>query len=251
MIEIEQRSLRALEQDAVAVPEGAVDEQRGVGDIRPQALREALVGMRDLLERRTARSRRRARARRSSRRWRARSSGAGSSGRAGPGRGCRCGSPCRRRQARSHAAWCRSAGCRACARGTVQRDVPRHDQMGVPREEELPVGDVTAGLEVVELLDERGAGRSRSPHRSRGAPRCGGCRTGWTERSGNFSLPTTTECGPRCCRPGSGRRLPRAGPARPRSCPCPRHPTARPPPRSQAHGPFLHAAGDGEPTPNS
>ena len=112
VVEVEQRPLRALEQHALAVAERSVDEQRRVGDVRrAAAAAKRLVARRDLLERRTARARRRARARRSSRRARARSSGAGSSGRAGPGRGCRCAPPCRRRPARSRAASCRSAAC--------------------------------------------------------------------------------------------------------------------------------------------
>jgi hypothetical protein len=50
VVEVEQRSLRALEQDAVAAPERLVDEQRRVGDVRSQPLRERLVRRRDLLQ---------------------------------------------------------------------------------------------------------------------------------------------------------------------------------------------------------
>ena len=50
VVEVEQRSLRPLEQHVVAVAERAIDEQRGVGDVRAQPLRVALVGVRDLLE---------------------------------------------------------------------------------------------------------------------------------------------------------------------------------------------------------
>ena len=51
VVEVEQRALRALEQDeALAVAQRAVDEQRRVGDVRPQPLREALVARRELLE---------------------------------------------------------------------------------------------------------------------------------------------------------------------------------------------------------
>ena len=50
MVEVEQRALRALEQDALAVAERGVDEERRVRDVRPQPLGEALVRRGDLLE---------------------------------------------------------------------------------------------------------------------------------------------------------------------------------------------------------
>jgi hypothetical protein len=50
VVEVEQRPLRALEQDEAPVAQGAVDEQRRVDDIRPQPLREPLVARRQLLE---------------------------------------------------------------------------------------------------------------------------------------------------------------------------------------------------------
>ena len=50
MVEVEQRRLRALEEDVLAVAERLVDEQRRVADDRPQPLRVALVPRRDLVE---------------------------------------------------------------------------------------------------------------------------------------------------------------------------------------------------------
>ena len=38
----------------------------------------------------------------------------------------------------------------------VQRDVPGHDEMGIPRDEEQPLGPVATRLEIVELGDEHG-----------------------------------------------------------------------------------------------
>ena len=50
VVEVEQRPLRALEQDALAVAERVVDEQRRVGDVRREALRVGLVARGDVLE---------------------------------------------------------------------------------------------------------------------------------------------------------------------------------------------------------
>ena len=50
MVEVEQRALRSLEEDALAVVERPVDEQRGVGDERPQPLGEALVARGDVVQ---------------------------------------------------------------------------------------------------------------------------------------------------------------------------------------------------------
>src|SRR3712207_8424121 len=50
------RSLRPLEEHVAAVRQRAVDEERRVGDVRPQALRIALVAVGDLLQRERFRS---------------------------------------------------------------------------------------------------------------------------------------------------------------------------------------------------
>src|ERR671923_559951 len=50
VVEVEQRRLRALEEDVPAVAERAVDEQRDVADERPQPLRVALIARRHVLE---------------------------------------------------------------------------------------------------------------------------------------------------------------------------------------------------------
>ena len=50
VVEVEQRSLRAFEQDEPALAERPVDQERGVGHVRPQALREALVARGQVLE---------------------------------------------------------------------------------------------------------------------------------------------------------------------------------------------------------
>ncbi len=50
MVEVEQRSLGALEEDEAALAQRAVDEQRRVGDVRTEPLRVALVARRDVLE---------------------------------------------------------------------------------------------------------------------------------------------------------------------------------------------------------
>ncbi len=116
VVEVEQRALRAFEEDAFAGPERSVDEERRVRDAGRDPLREAELRRNEHPRRRTARARTRAAARRSSRQPRARASGAGSSDRAGPGRGSRSASPCPRTQGRSHAASSRSAAARAVAR---------------------------------------------------------------------------------------------------------------------------------------
>ena len=117
VVEIEQRPLGTLEEHA-ARRRGAPGRRAATCRRRTAraARRSPRSVWRDLLERRTARARRPARARRSSRATRARSSGGGSSGRAGPGRGSRSASPCRHRRGRFRAGSSRSAGCRAAAR---------------------------------------------------------------------------------------------------------------------------------------
>jgi hypothetical protein len=50
VVEVEQRPLRSFEQHEPALAQRAVDEQRGVGDVRSQPLRELLVARRQLLE---------------------------------------------------------------------------------------------------------------------------------------------------------------------------------------------------------
>ena len=50
MVEVEQRPLRALEEHALPLPERAVDEQGGVDDVRAEPLREALVADDERLE---------------------------------------------------------------------------------------------------------------------------------------------------------------------------------------------------------
>jgi hypothetical protein len=50
VVEVEQRALGSLEQDALARGEGLVDEERGVRDERPQPPRVALVAGGDVLE---------------------------------------------------------------------------------------------------------------------------------------------------------------------------------------------------------
>ena len=117
VVEVEQRPLRALEQDALPLAQGAC--RRGATCRRRTARRRcayALEPLGALLELERLARRRRARARRSSRRARSRSSGAGSSGRGGPARGFRAATPCRRRPGRSRAASCRSGAGRAAAR---------------------------------------------------------------------------------------------------------------------------------------
>ena len=94
----------------------AMDEQRSVGDPRPdplrvlEARREHLFGVErlqlvDALEPDVLLARRRARASRG-----------GSSDRGDPGRGCRSGLPCRRTPGRSRGGWSRSGASRAIAR---------------------------------------------------------------------------------------------------------------------------------------
>src|SRR5581483_7151509 len=50
VVDVEQRRVRALEEHALAVAERPVDQQGGVGDVRAEALREALVAGGQLLE---------------------------------------------------------------------------------------------------------------------------------------------------------------------------------------------------------
>ena len=50
MVDVEQRPVRPLEQHLLPLPDRAVDEQRRVGQVRPQPLRVALVAGRQLLE---------------------------------------------------------------------------------------------------------------------------------------------------------------------------------------------------------
>src|SRR5207253_8619868 len=50
VVEVEQRALTALEQDVAAFLERSVDEQRGVGDVGAQSLREPFQPLRQLLE---------------------------------------------------------------------------------------------------------------------------------------------------------------------------------------------------------
>ena len=50
MVEVEQRPLRALEEDEAAVAQRAIDQERRVRDVRPEPLRVALVARRDVLE---------------------------------------------------------------------------------------------------------------------------------------------------------------------------------------------------------
>ena len=173
VVEVEQRPLRALEQDVLA--RRAARGRRAATCRRCTAAAAARSprSARPAPRARAARRRRRARARRSSRRARPRSSGAGSSGRAGPGRGCRAATPCRRRPGRSRAGSCRSAACRAAARspwsiatchGMIRCALP---------ETCTHAGRDPARLELVELRERTPPGRSRSRRRAR-TP----CRTG-------------------------------------------------------------------------
>jgi hypothetical protein len=50
VVEVEERSLRTLEEDVLPVVERTVDEERGVGDVRAQALRVFVVAGGDLLQ---------------------------------------------------------------------------------------------------------------------------------------------------------------------------------------------------------
>ncbi len=50
VVEVEQRSLGAFEEDEAPLAQRAVDEQGGVGDVGPQPLREDLVARRQLLQ---------------------------------------------------------------------------------------------------------------------------------------------------------------------------------------------------------
>ena len=116
VVEVEQRPLRALEQDA---PDRRGSPRRRAATCRRRTAAAAARSPRSGRRRpraRTARARRRARARCSSRPAPSRSSGAGSSRRAGPGRGCRDAPPCRRTPARSRGASSRSGACRAASR---------------------------------------------------------------------------------------------------------------------------------------
>ena len=177
VVEVEQRSVRALEEHALAVAQRAVDEERGVRDVRPQPLGVAPRSAAPARRARPARRRRRARARGSSRRARPRSSGGGSSGRAGPARGCRAGRPCPRRSGRSRGASSRSGACRAAARSPGRwRRCQGMTRCALPERRSRSVEKPRA-LEVVELLDRGCRGRRRSRRRSR-IPCRGGCPTG-------------------------------------------------------------------------
>ena len=123
VVEVEQRPLRSLEEDAVAALERAMRRGATYPRRRAPASRRSAGGSPPPLRRRGARARRRARARRSSPRRRARASGAGSSRRGGPGRGSRFSWPCPRRPDRFPGASFRSAGGRAGAR--ARRRAPR------------------------------------------------------------------------------------------------------------------------------
>ncbi len=50
MVEVEQRAVCPLEQDALALAERAIDEQRRIGDVGPQALRAGLAALGELFE---------------------------------------------------------------------------------------------------------------------------------------------------------------------------------------------------------
>ncbi len=105
----------------------------------------------------------------------------------------------------------------------VDREMPRHDQVGVAGDVDL-VGRVAAPLELVELGDQhlRIDDAAVDDHARLAADNpAGGARGSCTSRRRPRSY------GLRSGRPGSGRRHRSPGRAGRRSCPCLRRPTAR------------------------
>ena len=168
VVEVEQRSLRALEEHVVAVAERAIDEQRGVGDVRAQPLRVPLVGVRrpprasngvdlvDALEPDVLLGDRELDLLAQDLRVEQVLD-------ADPDPRRLVG--VRRPDAAAGGADLKVAEL-PLAR-TVERDVPRHDQVRVAGDEDEARRRVPAALEVVELADQDLAGRPRSRRRSR------------------------------------------------------------------------------------
>ena len=169
VVEVEQRPLRALEQHLLALAQRAVDEQRGVGDVRAQPLRVPLVALVDGLERdrldpvdplephvllgqgdldllaQDLRVEQVLDADPDP----GRLVGVGGADPAAGGADLELAEP-------------------PLARA-VQRDVPGHDQVRVPGDEDEPGGLVAARLEVVELLDQHLGVDDAAARRSRSA----------------------------------------------------------------------------------
>ena len=121
----------------------------------------------------------------------------------------------------------------------VECDVPGHDQVRVAGDEDKPRRRAAARLQLVELRPRAPRDRRRNRPRSR-SPCPGRSRTG---SAGSCRSPRRRRwCGRRSGRPGSGRRGRSARRAGRRSCPCPRRPTARRRSRSRARAAVLHRA---------
>ena len=123
VVDVEHRGLGALEEHGLAAVERLVEQQRGVGDHRPQPLGVRQELLDDRVDRRPRAGCRPWRAAGSSGRGWPRPCRAGSSRRRGRRSGCRRGRPCRRTPARCRGRWCRPCSCRGSARSPCRSSV--------------------------------------------------------------------------------------------------------------------------------